>query len=142
VNVTDDALWEVVVDHQIDALEVDSSAHEVGANEDPSDALTKVANHFITFPLRTICVYDIHIYTLVQQFLKSATVVIYANKQSEGQKGNTVLVLAPLIGQKSGQEAGSWFAKECEWLRACPLHCRNIRASGQCSRRWRGGLQW
>ena len=66
MNVTDDALGEIVVDDHIDTLEVDSSTHEISANEDPGNSLTEVANHFVAFALWSIRMYDIYIYTLIQ----------------------------------------------------------------------------
>ena len=71
VNVADHALGEIVVDDQIYAFEINSSTHEVSANEDPRIALPKIANYFVTFALRSIRMYDVHIYTLIQKFLKS-----------------------------------------------------------------------
>jgi hypothetical protein len=74
VNVTNDTLRKIVIDDQTDTLEVDSSAHEICANEDPGDALTKVANNLIALALWPIRMYDIYIYTFIQQFLKSEKV--------------------------------------------------------------------
>jgi hypothetical protein len=71
VNVADHALGEIVVDDQIYAFEINSSTHEVSANEDPRITLPKIANYFVTFALRSIRMYDVHIYTLIQKFLKS-----------------------------------------------------------------------
>ena len=82
VNITDDALRKVVIDDQVHAFKIDSSAHQVRANEHPGHALPKIAHDFVTFSLGPIGVYHVHVHALIQQFLESANEVIHGYKRS------------------------------------------------------------
>ena len=61
---------EVVVDDEVDPLEVDAAAHELGADEDPDGAAAEGAHRVVALLLGPLAVDHVHVDAVIQQLLE------------------------------------------------------------------------
>jgi len=70
MDVADDACGEVKVDHNVHSFEVDSSGHQVCADEDPDLAQSELFDNLISFILLFVSVDHVGVDPFVDQFMK------------------------------------------------------------------------
>ena len=70
VNVGNKTLWEVKIDNLVDSFKVDSSAHEVSADQNPGLPKPKSANSLITLLLLFVSVDNVDVEAVELQLLK------------------------------------------------------------------------
>ena len=70
VDVGDEACGEVEVEDRVDSLKIDSSRHQVCANEYPNIAYSELLHDFVAFLLLFVSMDYVHVYLVEFQFVE------------------------------------------------------------------------
>ena len=84
------ALGEVIVHNVVHGLEVDSTRHQVGADQHPDLAQAEVAHHLISLMLFTVCVDHISVYSFASQLVVQLFRTILRLHENEHWRFETV----------------------------------------------------
>lgn len=70
MDIADNALREVIVDHLINSFKVNAPRHQVGADQNPNLAQPKLLNDFVPFMLFLVRMDHVHINSIEDQLME------------------------------------------------------------------------
>lgn len=95
VNVADERCGEVEIDHRVDCLEINTSRHQVGANQDPDVAQTELFDNLVTLGLFLVSMDHINVHAVKDELVIKFFGAVLTLHEDQHGRGETTLQSLP-----------------------------------------------